>query len=105
VPEAPPAGATSWEEQWRPYLPGSPILRASHPESLSAKQKEAVEHLEHDWQRDYQRLAETWKRVGDLLGELPLTVKKGDVKVTACGIAWVPFWIIPGGVPVPAYRT
>ena len=33
------------------------------------------------------------------------TVKKGDVKVTHVGLAWVPFWVAGGGEPIPAYRA
>jgi hypothetical protein len=105
-PEAPPpAPNTGWEDLWKPYLPDSPVLHCSPTASLSAREKEQLANLEKDWDREIGVHAETWKKVADQLGELPLTLKKGDIKITHFGLAWVPFWLAAGNnEPQPAYR-
>ncbi len=101
----PPAADASWEERWKPYLPGSPVLRSSVPASLTAKQRTELENLEKDWHAEVVRHAEAWKKAVDQLGELVLNVKKGDVKVTQFGLAWCPFWQPATGDPLPAHRA
>jgi hypothetical protein len=104
IPEiAAPTAGREWEEMWKPYLPGSPVRRTTPPASLTAAQKDQLENLEKDWHGEVARLAETWKKAVDQLGELALTVKKSDVKVTHFGLAWVPFWLPANGEPVAAF--
>jgi hypothetical protein len=106
-PEAPaPAPNTAWEDLWKPYLPDSPVLHCSPAGSLTAREKEQLANLENDWDRELGVIAETWKKVADQLGELPLTLKKGDIKITHFGLAWVPFWLsLDAATLSPAYRV
>jgi hypothetical protein len=95
---------TPWDERWKPYLPGSPVRRSPRPSGLTDEQQTALERLEQDWHGVESNHADLCKRYAEDFKNLLLAPKKGDVKVLQLGLAWVPFWVVPGQAEAPAYR-
>ncbi|MCI0462175.1 MAG: DUF87 domain-containing protein [Gemmataceae bacterium] len=64
--------------------------------------------LEAEWLARRAAIYEKWRQVGEEYSDVPLTPRRQDVQVMACGLAWAPFWQVqtqPGRVDwVPAYR-
>jgi hypothetical protein len=63
---------------------------------LSAKDQARLGNLEEEWRKRWQELTEKWRQAGEEYHEVQLTPRKADVQVTHFGLAWVPFWNLPG---------
>ncbi len=106
VPADDPVDANApWSERWQQFLRGSPVRRTTPSATLSAKQKAELENLENEWHGARANLAESCIRAAEQISEMTLTPKKADIKVVRFGLAWTPFWLLPGTADLrPAYR-
>jgi hypothetical protein len=94
-----------WPERWQQYLRGSPVQRTTPPATLSLKERTELTELENEWHDKRAGIAENCKQAAEQVGETALTPKKSDIKVLRFGLAWAPFWQLPGTADlVPAYR-
>jgi hypothetical protein len=71
---------------------------------LAAREQAKLRDLEEEWRKKWLELTEKWKRIGDEYTELQLTPRKTDVQITHFGLAWVPYWSLPGLDLRPAYH-
>ncbi len=62
----------------------------------SAATKDKLEKLRAEWFARQQSIAEKWRQVGEEHTDIPLTPRRQDVLVTDFGLAWTPFWQVPG---------
>ena len=90
------AGGRSWGD-W--ILGGVQVVLGGPKAILSEGRKQLKEQqkLEAEWRGKVASVGERWRQVGEDYGEVLLTPRKADVRVTAFGLAWAPFWRAAGG--------
>src|SRR5207245_6613636 len=75
---------------------------ASRP---TAADKDKLNKLREEWFTKQRDILEKWQKIGEEHTDIPLTPRRQDVIVTDFGVAWVPYWQVPGrGDLVAAYR-
>jgi hypothetical protein len=62
----------------------------------SAETKDRLNKLREEWFGKQRAIAEKWQQMGEEHTDIPLTPRRQDVIVTDFGLAWTPFWQVPG---------
>jgi hypothetical protein len=73
----------------------------------TADVKDKLSKLTDEWLAKQRGILEKWQKIGEEHDDIPLTPRRQDVLVTDFGVAWVPYWQVPGAGRVDvvaAYR-